>query len=93
MGYQLLKEAATKTNDVAGDALTTATVLAQSIVNEGLKKRDRGRQPYAPSSGALRLPREIVQAICHMAMPAYAQGKHRPGCQHFRRRQIPSSAT
>src|SRR5688572_14795812 len=37
MGAQLLKEAATKTNDVAGDGTTTATVLAQSIVNEGMK--------------------------------------------------------
>ncbi|MYJ79255.1 MAG: chaperonin GroEL, partial [Caldilineaceae bacterium SB0670_bin_27] len=37
MGAQLLKEAATKTNDIAGDGTTTATVLAQSIVNEGLK--------------------------------------------------------
>src|SRR5512138_2666174 len=37
MGAQLLKEAATKTNDVAGDGTTTATVLAQTIVNEGLK--------------------------------------------------------
>src|SRR5688572_14763379 len=37
MGAQLLKEAATKTNDVAGDGTTTATVLAQAIVNEGLK--------------------------------------------------------
>ena len=37
MGAQLLKEAATKTNDVAGDGTTTATVLAQSIVTEGLK--------------------------------------------------------
>ncbi|MBE2271764.1 MAG: chaperonin GroEL, partial [Anaerolinea sp.] len=37
MGAQLLKEAATKTNDIAGDGTTTATVLAQAIVNEGLK--------------------------------------------------------
>ena len=37
MGAQLLKEAATKTNDIAGDGTTTATVLAQNIVNEGLK--------------------------------------------------------
>lgn len=38
MGAQLVKEVATKTNDVAGDGTTTATVLAQAIIREGLKK-------------------------------------------------------
>ena len=47
MGAQLLKEAATKTNDVAGDGTTTATVLAQSIVQRGLEERGRGREPDA----------------------------------------------
>ena len=47
MGAQLLKEAATKTEDVAGDGTTTATVLAQAIVNEGLKNVAVGRQPDA----------------------------------------------
>src|SRR4030067_3007219 len=42
MGAQLLKEAATKTNDVAGDGPTTATVLAHSIVSEGMENRDAG---------------------------------------------------
>jgi chaperonin GroEL len=45
MGAQLLKEAATKTNDVAGDGTTTATVLAQGIVNEGLKNVAAGANP------------------------------------------------
>src|SRR5246127_4808399 len=45
MGAQLLKEAATKTNDVAGDGTTTATVLAQAIVNEGLKNVAAGANP------------------------------------------------
>src|SRR5437868_8964875 len=45
MGAQLLKEAATKTNDVAGDGTTTATVLAQAIVNEGLKNLAAGANP------------------------------------------------
>src|ERR1700712_2262086 len=45
MGAQLLKEAATKTNDVAGDGTTTATVLAQAIVNEGLKNVTAGANP------------------------------------------------
>ena len=47
MGAQLLKEAATKTEDVAGDGTTTATVLAQAIVTEGLKNVAAGRQPDA----------------------------------------------
>ena len=38
MGAQLIKEVATKTNDVAGDGTTTATVLAQAMINEGMKK-------------------------------------------------------
>src|SRR5687768_7073016 len=45
MGAQLLKEAASKTNDIAGDGTTTATVLAQSIVNEGLKNLAAGANP------------------------------------------------
>src|SRR5205085_9122187 len=45
MGAQLLKEAATKTNDIAGDGTTTATVLAQSIINEGLKNVAAGANP------------------------------------------------
>src|SRR5690606_6991367 len=45
MGAQLLKEAATKTNDIAGDGTTTATVLAQAIVNEGLKNVAAGANP------------------------------------------------
>src|SRR5437763_10923004 len=45
MGAQLLKEAATKTNDVAGDGTTTATVLAQAIVHEGLRNVAAGANP------------------------------------------------
>ncbi len=52
MGAQLLKEAATKTNDVAGDGTTTATVLAQAIVHEGSAERDRRREPDADQARA-----------------------------------------
>jgi chaperonin GroEL len=45
MGAQLLKEAATKTNDVAGDGTTTATVLAQAVVHEGLRNVAAGANP------------------------------------------------
>ena len=51
MGAQLLKEAATKTNDVAGDGTTTATVLAQAIVHEGFKNVTAGANPMAIKRG------------------------------------------
>lgn len=51
MGAQLLKEAATKTNDIAGDGTTTATVLAQNIVNEGLKNVAAGANPMLLKQG------------------------------------------
>src|ERR687884_386406 len=51
MGAQLLKEAATKTNDVAGDGTTTATVLAQAIINEGFKNVAAGANPMYLKQG------------------------------------------
>src|SRR3954452_18841262 len=69
MGAQLLKEAATKTNDVAGDGTTTATVLAQAIVAEGLKNVTAGANPMLLKQG-IDLGRDaIVQAIKNMATP------------------------
>ncbi len=61
MGAQLLKEAATKTNDVAGDGTTTATVLAQSIVTEGLKNVAAGANPMLLKRG-LEVGRDAVVA-------------------------------
>ncbi|MCC6167369.1 MAG: chaperonin GroEL [Caldilineaceae bacterium] len=69
MGAQLLKEAATKTNDVAGDGTTTATVLAQSIVNEGLKNVTAGANPMLLKRGIEAGRDAIVQAIRDMATP------------------------
>src|ERR687888_384856 len=51
MGAQLLKEAATKTNDVAGDGTTTATVLAQSMVHEGMRNVAAGANPMQLKKG------------------------------------------
>src|SRR5512138_2804479 len=62
MGAQLLKEAATKTNDVAGDGTTTATVLAQSIVTEGLKNVAAGANPMLLKRGLDKGNAAIVQA-------------------------------
>ena len=51
MGAQLVREVATKTNDVAGDGTTTATLLAQAITREGLKNRVRRREPDGHAQG------------------------------------------
>jgi len=63
MGAQLLKEAATKTNDVAGDGTTTATVLAHMIVNEGLKNVAAGANPMLIKRGIEKASQAIVEAI------------------------------
>ncbi|MGH2593369.1 MAG: chaperonin GroEL [Anaerolineae bacterium] len=63
MGAQLLKEAATKTNDVAGDGTTTATVLAQAIVNEGLKMVAAGANPMLLKRGIEQARDAVVEAI------------------------------
>jgi len=67
MGAQLLKEAATKTNDVAGDGTTTATVLAQMIVNEGLKNVAAGANPMLIKNGIAKASEAIVDALREMA--------------------------
>jgi chaperonin GroEL len=63
MGAQLLKEAATKTNDVAGDGTTTATVLAQMIVNEGLKNVAAGANPMLIKNGIIKAAEAVVQSL------------------------------
>jgi chaperonin GroEL len=67
MGAQLLKEAATKTNDVAGDGTTTATVLAQMIVNEGLKNVAAGANPMLIKNGIAKAAEAVVEALREMA--------------------------
>jgi len=69
MGAQLLKEAATKTNDVAGDGTTTATVLAQAIVNEGLKNLAAGANPMQLKHGLDKGAEAVVEYIRNMATP------------------------
>ena len=68
MGAQLLKEAATKTNDVAGDGTTTATVLAQAIVNEGLKNIAAGANPMLLKRGIEQAANAVSKAIREMAI-------------------------
>ena len=68
MGAQLLKEAATKTNDVAGDGTTTATVLAQAIVNEGLKMVAAGANPMLLKRGIEQAREAVVESIKKMSI-------------------------
>src|SRR4051812_45812924 len=69
MGAQMLKEAATKTNDVAGDGTTTATVLAQAMVHEGLKNLAAGANPMLLKRGIDIATRAAVETIQNMAKP------------------------
>src|SRR5579885_3799652 len=63
LGVQLLKQAATKTNDVAGDGTTTATVLAQAIVNEGIKLVAAGMNPMDIKRGIDLAVTEVVDNL------------------------------
>ena len=67
MGAQLVKEVATKTNDVAGDGTTTATVLAQSMVNEGMKNLAAGANPIIMRKGMKKATDCAVEAIKKMS--------------------------
>jgi len=63
MGAQLIKEVASKTDDVAGDGTTTATLLAQAIVNEGLKNVAAGANPVELRSGIEKATKKVVETI------------------------------
>ncbi len=69
MGAQLLKEAATKTNDVAGDGTTTATVLAQAIVTEGLKNVAAGANPMLLKRGIEMAAEAVANSIRQNSIP------------------------
>jgi chaperonin GroEL len=68
MGAQLLKEAATKTNDIAGDGTSTATVLAQAIVHEGLRNVAAGANPMQLKHGIEKGSKLVVQQLKDMAI-------------------------
>ena len=74
MGAQLVKEVATKTNDVAGDGTTTATVLAQAMINEGMKNLAAGANPIILRKGMKKATDAAVEAIA--AMSSKVTGKH-----------------
>lgn len=68
MGAQLLKEAAQKTNDIAGDGTTTSTVLAHAIVNEGLKALEAGYNPMLLKYGILQATEAVVEELRKMSV-------------------------
>ncbi|MBN2546858.1 MAG: chaperonin GroEL [Spirochaetes bacterium] len=69
MGAQLVKEVSTKTNDVAGDGTTTATVLAQALINEGLKNVTAGANPMSLKRGMDKACKEVVEEIKKNSVP------------------------
>jgi chaperonin GroEL len=69
MGAQLVKEAASKTNQVAGDGTTTATVLAEAIYREGLKMVAAGADPMALGRGIHAATEAVIKAVEKMAVP------------------------
>src|SRR5438128_4578004 len=69
MGAQLLKEVATRTNDVAGDGTTTATVLAQAVITEGLKNLAAGANPMQLKFGIDKGTDAVVEYIRSVAVP------------------------
>jgi chaperonin GroEL len=69
MGASLVKEVATKTNDVAGDGTTTATVLAQAMINEGMKNLAAGANPIVLRKGMKKATETAVEAIQKMSSP------------------------
>ena len=78
MGAQLVKEVATKTNDVAGDGTTTATLLAQALIREGMKNVTAGANPMVLRKG--------IQKATETAVEAIEPHRRRDGKGHVRRR-------
>ena len=75
MGAQIVKEVATKTNDVAGDGTTTATVLAQAMINEGMKNLAAGANPIILRKGMQKATDAAVEAIAKMSEKVTGKGQ------------------
>lgn len=75
MGAQIVKEVATKTNDVAGDGTTTATVLAQAMINEGIKNLAAGANPIILRKGMQKATEVAVEAISKMSKKVSGKGQ------------------
>ncbi len=75
MGAEIVKEVATKTNDVAGDGTTTATLLAQAIITEGLKNITAGINPVGLKRGLDRAMEAVIKKLGELAIPISADKK------------------
>ena len=83
MGAQLIKEVASKTNDVAGDGTTTATVLAQAMVHEGMKNLAAGANPIVLRKGMKKATDKAVEAIAKMMQQSKRQRSDCKSCSYF----------
>ena len=79
MGAQLLREVATKTNDLAGDGTTTAIVLAQAIVREGGKGVAAGLAPMELKRGIDKAVTALVEELARRVQDDHDRGRDRPG--------------
>src|SRR5687767_928046 len=82
MGAQMLKQAATKTNDVAGDGTSTATILAQAMVTEGLRNVTAGANPMLIKRGIERATEAAVAEIKRIAVPVKDRKSTRLNSSH-----------
>jgi chaperonin GroEL len=83
MGAQMVREVASKTNDIAGDGTTTATVLAQSIVQEGMKSVSAGMNPMDLKRGVDLAVTKVVEDIKNQFEPGFRLEGNRPGRHHL----------
>ena len=75
LGAEIIKEVAQKTNDVAGDGTTTAVLLAQSIISEGLKNVTAGANPLAIKKGIEKGTKKVIESLKKMAKPISGKGE------------------
>ena len=92
MGAQLVKEVATKTNDAAGDGTTTATVLAQAMVTEGMKNVAAGAQPHGHPPRHEQGCRRCCGGHQEPQPEGQGQQRHRPAWAPSRRATLRSAA-
>jgi chaperonin GroEL len=83
MGAQMLREVASKTNDIAGDGTTTATVLAQAIVREGMKAVAAGMNPMDLKRGIDKAVAVVTEELQKRAKAVSSSAEVAPGRNHF----------
>ena len=86
MGAQLLREVATKTNDVAGDGTTTATLLAQAIIKAGLKNLAAGSNPMILQKGIKKAVAKTIESLKKQSVKIESKEKNCKCCKRFSRR-------